>query len=527
MAKARKWQLLRTRTVWLLLLPLVASFVLFFHATGRMGPGGSGGSAGTLFGQNVPWDVFKTQQDWVFFKLSNRLQGFPPDTLRTLVKEQTWRELLLLHEAKRRRLRVSDRELATFIQQMPALQEKGRFRSDYYHAFLQSKRLTANSFEGLIRNDLLMDKLLDSVKRSVTITDEDVKAAYRETHEQLAAALLVFPPDRYMTDAAAAVTDQAVRAEYEAHPELVTIPAQIRFDYIGASREELASREQPSQDVVKTFYDDHPEAFAAPDGKPTPFEDAKAQVRRRVVESAVRKRLTSLALDLDEDLRAKRAFEAIATTRGVLIRSVGSLPAHGEGPSGNLPQELLKAVRKVKEGQLSDVVETDQGVWVTRLTQRIPEQLPPFETVRATIRDRLMKERARQMARQAAETLRIQLKDRQLFGVGFAEALTALKAQPASSVTLTRADPIAELGEAPLVNRAAFEAPLAGLTDVLETPRGFVLVHPEHRIEPDWTDFDKIKAKFREETLTKKHTAALEQWLKDLEAQAKIEQRKD
>ena len=202
--------------------------------------------------------------------------------------------------------------------------------------------------------------------------------------------------------------------------------------------------------------------------------------------------------------------------------AVGPIPVgnpwieHGPDPA------LLKAVEKLADGEVSDIIETELGVYLARVTQRIAARTPSLEAVRDRIREQLITTRAKAAAKQAAEAWRDKLKERRASGWRFEETFLTSDARPGQAVTFARTGPIGPIGEVSAVNSAAFGIPLGELTDVLDTPTGAVIIRPEERIPADAAHFAERQAKLREETLTKKQNEHVEQWLKDLRTRAKF-----
>ena len=476
MPKATKWTRLRSLSVWVLLILLIP-FVIFFSGSA---PGRLGGAAGKIFGRVIPRDTYDLQRTWLLMKLSGSTGQLPPEILYPLIEPQVWRNLLLIEEAKREHLRVSDQDLAAFIQQVPGFQEAGRFRRDYYQGYLRAKGMSPSLFEQLIRNDLIIDRLLDSVRATVSVTEREVRSAFREASERLSASVFLFEPSAYLDQAGASLTEEALRAFYDAHPQELRLPAQMTIEYVGASRRDL-----DEEHAART--------------------------------------LTALALDLQEDVAAKRSFDEIAASRALTVRVAGPFPTEGPFRLDGHDPALLEAAATLQEGQMTDVVETDAGVSLGRVTKQIAPRLPPFDEIRAAIRERLMQERSRSAAKASADALHARLKAQRAAGLRFEEAFLAAGAPPGRPATFTRTAPIEPLGSVPALNAAAFDTPLGALTEVIDTPAGWVLLRPEARIPADDGKFAGAEAGLREDTLKTKQHEHVQEWLSALEARAKIQ----
>ena len=251
--QSTKWHVLRSRVIWVLIALLVPSFVIAYQASVRMPDKGPGGNAGVIFGQSIAWDTFDQHQRWIRRRFENQL-GQLPEGFEGMITQSTWDRLMLLHEARRRHLGVSDDALATVIQREPAFQEQGHFSAERYHRLLAAIGTVPQAFESLLRDDEVIRKLLDATQASLTVTDDEVKTAYNTKHEQLSALLLAFDSSDYVDAVRPTVTDAVVRQDYDAHPDAVRIPDQVVIEYAGATRDALRARTPAPTDAdLKTY----------------------------------------------------------------------------------------------------------------------------------------------------------------------------------------------------------------------------------------------------------------------------------
>ncbi len=512
---------MRRRVSWTIAIILFLPFIIFFSPMSQSMRGGAGDSAGMIFGKRISRETFQEQRTWLERQWENRF-GEIPEMLQPMLTQSTWDRLILLEEAKHRHLQIDDQELAAFIQQTPVFQDHNRFVPERYRRFLQAARTTPQTFERLLRKDLLVEKLLTAMKGSIIVSDDDVAAAYRQAHEQLRATVFVFDPASYTARAATAMTEKTLHTFYDAHSDNVRIPAQLTIEYTGATHDELAAHTQPTEEALQAFYQEHEEQFAGKDGKTQPFADVRETAHQQLLEEQVRKQLTALALDLQDDLEAQLRFEEIVKTRALIARTVGPLSTNSSWmPEGPEPA-VLQAVETRPIGRLSDVITTSNGVYLARVTQRISSRVPPFEEVRNQVRTQLMTERTKTEAREAAEAYRKQLVEQRAAGWRFEETRLQDHTIAAPPATFTRTAAIDAIGYTAAINEAAFRTPLGELTDVLDSPKGFVILRPEEHIPADLSTFAADAVALRQETLNRKQAEHLESWLQELRSRAKL-----
>lgn len=97
------------------------------------------------------------------------------------LERQAWDWLLLTKAARRARIRVSDREVIEELHRWPLFQRDGSFEPKTYQFVIRySLGTTPRAFEEEVRDQLAVAKLLDRIAGAVEVTEEELRAAYRE-----------------------------------------------------------------------------------------------------------------------------------------------------------------------------------------------------------------------------------------------------------------------------------------------------------------------------------------------------------
>ena len=105
-----------------------------------------------------------------------------PDNFSKILRAQALRELvqdrLLVQEADRVGLRVTDEELQAYIMHVPAFVVQGAFNKASYDRVLQNINMKPADFEENQRDYLLRRKLERLVEDAVSVSDAELPAAY-------------------------------------------------------------------------------------------------------------------------------------------------------------------------------------------------------------------------------------------------------------------------------------------------------------------------------------------------------------
>ncbi len=513
---------LRSRTSWILAFVLVPPFIFFFHLFSGSSKDVSGGAAGTLFGRPVSAETFQLHHQWIRRQWLSRLQEIPA-IAEPMLRQAAWDRLVLLEEAARRGLQVTDGELSSSIHAIEAFQENGWFVRDRYDRVLRALGLNPQSFETLLRADLLIDRLMTDVRNAVLVTDAALWDAYVAERERRAGTAWRFDSSGL---AVTEPTEEELRAAYEGSPERFRRPEQLRGEVAGWSREVMADMITPTEDELRAFDAAHGESATGPDDPGASFEARREDLFERYRAREIRRRLNVLAIDLEEDVKAARAFDDLVSARGLSRQAFGPIDAGATWVPGGPEPAVLDAVQSLAAGQLSRVVETEGGVYVARLTERLPARVPPFEDVRAQVLEEALDARRLEAARSAAQAFQAFLAEQQARGVRIEEAMLAAALTDgraaAFPVEASRGQALDALEGVSAATEALFAVALGQISGVLDLPGGFALIRPERIVPADPEAFASEREVFREQLTSRRQSEHVQSWLEQLRADANI-----
>jgi peptidyl-prolyl cis-trans isomerase D len=103
-------------------------------------------------------------------------------TLRTQALRELVQNRLLVQEADRMGLKISDDELRGAILKIPAFSPQGKFDQRTYEYYLQRENMTPAVFEAEQREFMLRKKLENLIEDSVDVTDAELAAAYASSN---------------------------------------------------------------------------------------------------------------------------------------------------------------------------------------------------------------------------------------------------------------------------------------------------------------------------------------------------------
>lgn len=516
---------LKARVRWIiggLLVMISTSLVISFQWQGSSAKPGPGGTAGTIFGRQVPWEAF--QQEYYLMRRNLEAQAGPiPSSLEPFVRQQTW-DRLILRDESRRRIRVSDQEVARHIHGQPVFQREGWFSKEQYFQAVQGLGLSPQAFEERIRDDLRIQKLLGSVREHVTVSDEEIRAASAKEYERVRTALLLVEPATFAAEAARALTPDDARRWYAAHPETARQPAKRLIRYLGRSGADAVAAQQSrrfTEDAITAYQDAHEETLASPDGATLPASERREEILKRLRQEEARHALKNLALDLEDDREAGWRFEESAAAQQLEIYSVGPIERGAPGIPNGPTASMLAAAFETRLGRMTPVLEAPEGVFLLMPVEETPSRVPPFEEAADTIMRRLVAERAHEAAGRQARRLREELLAQRTAGLTVDEAFVRVGMTPERPAPFTRHDPLGSFGHAVDDTESLFQAK-PGDCSVLETPKGFVVGCLEERLPLDPAQVTSERERVQALLLESKRNEHVTTWLTALRRQARL-----
>ena len=367
--------------------------------------GGSSDTVASVGGSKISLAEFqqalREQQDRLRPVLGGRDPAMlnSPDVRRAVLDNLVQRRLLGLYVAKAN-LSISDEQLANIIAAVPQLQENGKFSPQRYEAVIAAQGMSKAAFESGIRHDMTIQQVMAAIGNG-SLTDkaaEDRWVAMQLEEREVSEAL--FKPDDYLSRVK--VTPEAIKAYYDSNQKKFELPEQLRAEYLVLSRDRLSEQTTVSDDDIKSWYASHADRYKQAEerrashilialaAKASPEQTKAAEAKAAEVLAKVRKAPGEFAR-----LAKEYSQDPGSAEKG------GDLDWFGRGA---MVKPFEDAVFGMKEGQISDVVRSDFGLHIIKVTGVRPERVRPLDEVKGEIAAELRAQTAAKKYAEVAES---------------------------------------------------------------------------------------------------------------------------
>ena len=308
---------------------------------------------------------------------------------------------LLRQEAKRAGFDVSPLELRRVIEINPAfLNEKGEFDPNTYLRVLELQRTTPGSYEGRIRQDLLLQKLYNVVTKPVVVSEAEARMIFHFSQEQRQISYLFFPSGDYLDQVT--LGEDEVRAEYEGNRAAFTLPAASDVDYVLVTAKSLAKPDSVSDEESAAWYERNQAAAVQAERMrlrhillrlPQDAPESEVQSARQALEATSAK--LKKGADFAELARQQSQDPGSATDGGDI----------GWVQRGQTVADFETAALALKPGQISDPVRTEFGLHLIKMEEYEAEHTRTLDEMRDEIRAHLAEQKSAEYLRDALDAL--------------------------------------------------------------------------------------------------------------------------
>lgn len=322
--------------------------------------------------------------------------------IKNSVLERLIQQRLLQREAMANGFAVLDSHLIKTLQEVPAFQKDGKFSKKQYDDLLKAQGLTAAIFESRVRQELLLQQLLDGyseyafVPKLIADKVRYLSEVQREIH------LSKITPDQFLSQVTPEEAD--IATYYEEHKPDFDLPERVRVEYLVLTLDAVAKNETVSEEAVNAYFEEHKNEFGQEEERKAShilisvLADATEEEKQ-----AAREKANGILEQVRQD---PEQFAEIAKRSsddpGSAMRG-GDLGFFGRGV---MVKSFEDKIFSMQLDEISDIVETDFGFHVIKLTAVKEEKQATLNEAREQIEKKLKLEMVVNVFGEIAEDFR-------------------------------------------------------------------------------------------------------------------------
>jgi len=307
---------------------------------------------------------------------------------------------ILLQEAQRQHMTVSDARMSQIIAGVPGFQIDGKFSEARFDQVAQTQGYSRDGLLARIRQDLVIRQLYTGVAGSSFVPASLARRWAQMQQEEREVSEAIITPFEFIEQFK--ITPEQVRKYYEDNQKEFSVPEQVKVEYLVLSEAALAATQEVSEEEVR-------KTFEANQSRYMQGEERKARHILLTVDAGAsaedRKAVKAKAEALQKKVKADPSkFAELAKANSDDPGSKDNGGDLGFFGRGTMVKPFEEAAFALKKGEVSPVVETDFGYHIIQVEDVRGGQGKTLEEARAEITDDLKKQAARRRFAELAET---------------------------------------------------------------------------------------------------------------------------
>ena len=278
------------------------------------------------------------------------------------------------------RIRISNRQVAEQLAEIPAFQDDNGFSRALYEQRVPQLGMSQAGFEAELRSDMAKAQLRAGISGSEFVLREEAQRVEQLTQQTRDVGYAIIPAGQFEEESGP--SDSEAAEFFENHREDYRTPEMVKLEYLEISAPDLESEVSVDEEALREFFDANQTLYTAAEERNVnhilinldPSADDEAQA------AALAKAESAL-----ERARAGEEFEALAKE---LSDDVGSSTEGGETgmfQRGVMAPEFEAAAFALAVGEISEPVKTRFGYHIIKLKAVNAGGLKPFEEVRDAV----------------------------------------------------------------------------------------------------------------------------------------------
>ncbi len=375
------------RALQLVLALLIVPPFAFFGVDSYLRGDESATTIATVNGEKISQQEFnvalREQQDRLQQMMGGKMDPAMLDNpeMRFSVAEALASRQLLLQQAERSRMVTTDAQLQIILGQAPAFQENGKFSIEMYENFLKTRGKSAAQFEYEMRRDLMLSQVNDAYGEAHFLPRTVVQQLSKLMETQREASTFTLTPASF--ESKVSIEGDAAKKYYDSRQDEFRTPEQVRVEYVVLSLDALLPSQKIDPEDVKRVFDDSAKRVQVQEQRQASHilisVDAKASAEDK-------KKARAKAEDLLKQVKAKpAAFADIAKANSQDPGSAVNGGDLGNFKRADMVKPFSDAAFGMKVGEISDIVESEFGLHIIKLTGISATKPPSFEAERGKI----------------------------------------------------------------------------------------------------------------------------------------------
>ncbi len=477
------------KLIWVVAIVIIISFG-FLGTAYLISDNFSNKHAGKMFGKKISLEDFSEAFQMVKIQSVMRYGDKFQEMQQYLdLESETWDRLLLMHEVKKRRIQIKDDDVVKTIEEYGFFQRDGQFDTLIYNDVLRYVfKVKPRDFEENVRENLKFKKLFEEETNSINISEETIFNTYKEQNEKVQISYALISPQDFKDQVYLQDSDR--QSYYDQNKLAFLVPPSINVEYISLD-------------------------FPIPSDKVSEEEN-----------DTLKEEIQDEADAIYQEILVQSNLRASAQKHQLVVQKSGFFSQEEPLPSLGWSYDFLNTLFKLKEGDISEIYESEKGLIIAKIEKKRDSFVPSLKDLKDKLDNSAKLEKAKSLAKENASKYLTKLKNIQLKTkfFEFSKSAKELNLNISQTPTFKRGQYLPKIGISNTFEEAAFVLnKKQPLSSVVETTIGFCILYLDKYFEIDTEKYEKEKDEFSQKLLDLRKGESFADFVTQIRVQAKIE----
>ncbi|MCM8795118.1 MAG: peptidylprolyl isomerase [Candidatus Omnitrophica bacterium] len=449
--------------IWIILAVLIVPAFVFWGFGQSFKSREGSQYAGRIFGKKISLleyrDAFQAVKNQAIIQFQ---ENFSEIEKHLNLESQAWERLLLLYEAKRRKIKASDEEVIKLIKSYPFFQKKGRFDNRTYTEILRYVfRTQPRVFEEETRQNIILSKLYKEVTDNVVLSEEEIREAYRKENEEISIDYLCANPLDFIKEITA-IAEEELKDFFVKNKLDFKQPLSFNVEYISS--------------------------------------DAEEKIKKLILKINKRDGFSKVAKDPKVSIKETGFFS-----------QTDSIPGIGWSPA------VIGLISKLNVGEISLPIKIDKTYYIFRLKERKDPYIPDYESIKERIKEEFIKKKSYAIAKEKISACLKKIREIPMETIDFNQLAKEFGLKSGTTKEFKYASYIEGIGASDNFWRIAQNLKDNETSEIIEVEgTGLYLIKRKNRIPFDEKKFETEKDEFMKWLLMQKKQEYFAKFIEEL-----------
>lgn len=502
-------------TLWIVIAAFVIAIFAVWGGAGRLGEARAANTIVWVGKDKISGDIYYQNLRQRLESLKREFKDLNTNFIQQLnipqqILEQIIQRSLLLQQAQDMGIDASPEEIRQKIINYPVFQRDGQFMGfEEYKKILDWNRIPVSKFEESLREEIVIEKLINVLTAAVTVTEDELWQNYQKNNESAKLEYVILETETVELEAEPTIEES--QAYFEKHKEKFQIPEKREGDMVFFKTEDLKPDISLEESEIEEYYQDNLAQFQEP-------ETIRVSRIYLPYEGKERELVKTEAQVITEKLRTGEDFSELAKkhSQDEKAKDGGDW---GSFDWKRLTEREQDTIAGLSAGETSDPLELEDGVALLKVTEKTASQTKPLLEVKDKITTILQDRKARELGEERISRLQKMARKERSLDVAAQKMGTMIK----KTGLLKEGEGIEDIDPSASISRTLFNLQEKKISTPVYTYKGLGIVQLKRIVAAHQATFDEVHQEARKEFITIKKKEKVLEKIKQVRAELEKE----